>query len=79
MVLERVRLHTTKGHVRVGLHHQDQEHLRLAWLHQHKRRRSRDCASMLGRPRTTIQPVKDDNLGERNPSFGLQPSINIIG
>ena len=27
----------------------------------------------------TIQPVKDDNLGERKLSFVLQPSINAFG
>ena len=32
----RVEQHTTKRHVRVGLHRQDKEHLRLAWLHQRK-------------------------------------------
>ena len=60
--LARVEQHTTKGHVRVGLHRQDQEHLRLAWLHRHKRRRRRDGASMFVWPHTMIQPVKDDNL-----------------
>ena len=33
---------------------------------------------MLGQPRTTIQPVKDGNLGERKHSFVLRPSINAI-
>ena len=26
-----------------------------------------------------VQVCLDDNLGERNPSFILQPSINVIG
>mgnify|MGYP000235160196 FL=1 len=31
---------------------------------------------MLGRPRATIQPVENGNLGERYPSLVLQPPIN---
>ena len=34
---------------------------------------------MFGRPRTTVRPYEDDNLGERKPSFVLRPSINVIG
>ena len=33
----------------------------------------------LGRPHTTIRPIKDGNLGERKPSFVLRPPIDVIG
>ena len=75
----RVEQHTPKRDVCDGLHRQDQEHLRLAWLHQRQHRRRRDGASMLGRPRATIQLVENGNLGERYPSLVLQPPINAIG
>ena len=88
----RVEQHTPKRDVRDGLHRQDQEHLRLSWLHQLQHRRRRDGATIqpvenenlgsinsLGRPHATIQPVENGNLGERYPSLVLQPPINAIG
>ena len=74
-----LRQHKTKRHVRVELHRQDQEKLRLTLLNQRQHQRRRDGSCVLGRPCARIHHVEDDNLGERNLSLVVQPPINAIG